>query len=309
MTARSSEMRMPVRTVALCPHPERASAHAIAARVARRLAGHGIDVVVEPELAGRIAAAGSESADGPEALRLEAVPPAADGIGFDGRRIDLTIAVGGDGTLLRAFQFLPDVPVVGVHCGDLGHLALVDEADADTFCDVVAARGVEVEERIALRVGSRSAGVAETRALNDVVVAKGPDGRVPKMRVIVDGEPFVSLLADAVVAATPTGSTAYNFSARGPIVVPDASVFVLTPVAPHSLWDRSLVLPLSSRVELEIAGDRVASLLADGRSLGPLQPGDVVQIDAGAVARTVRWGGDSFTSRVRASFGLAGRRF
>ena len=303
-------MNVEVRTVALCPHPERADAHRTAAKVARRLAGHGIEVVAVPEMADRVEAADAAADVAPgEPLQLVRVPSAGDGIGFDGAHVDMTIAVGGDGTLLRAFQFLPDVPVVGVHCGDLGYLALVDESDVERFCDSVAADGAVVEERTALRVSSTDGGIVPTRALNDVVVSKGPDGRVPKMRVVVDGEPFVSLLADAVVAATPTGSTAYNFSARGPVVVPDASVFVLTPVAPHSLWDRSLVLPLSSRVELEISGDRGASLLADGRSLCALGPGDSVRIEAGAVARIVRWGSEGFTSRLRSGFGLAGRRF
>lgn len=305
-------MNVDVRTVALCPHPERADAHRTAAKVARRLAVHGIEVVAVPEMADLVEAADAGTAQA-GSLQLVRVPSAGDGIGFDGAHVDMTIAVGGDGTLLRAFQFLPDVPVVGVHCGDLGYLALVDESDVERFCDSVAADGAVVEERTALRVSSTDGGIfptiVPTRALNDVVVSKGPDGRVPKMRIVVDGEPFVSLLADAVVAATPTGSTAYNFSARGPVVVPDASVFVLTPVAPHSLWDRSLVLPLSSRVELEISGDRGASLLADGRPLCALGPGDSVRIEAGAAARIVRWGSEGFTSRLRSGFGLAGRRF
>jgi NAD+ kinase len=144
--------------------------------------------------------------------------------------------------------------------------------------------------------------------LNEAVLSKTPSGQMARVLVTVDGEPFTTYAADGVIVATPTGSTAYAWSAGGPLVDPSHEALLLTPVAAHMLFDRSLVLPPTACIRLDVVGDRPVDLSVDGRSLGTLVEGDsIVCTAAPNAARLVTFSGRSFLGILKAKFGLAER--
>jgi NAD+ kinase len=145
-------------------------------------------------------------------------------------------------------------------------------------------------------------------ALNDAVLQRTSSGHTVRLAVSVGGAPFLMYVADSVIVATPTGSTAYNLSARGPIASPRTRVVVMTPVAAHMLFDRSLVLAEDEDVTFEVIGDLPAELVVDGQSLGCLAAGDLVRCRAGDYdARFVDFGGRDFHHVLKQKFGLADR--
>lgn len=219
---------------------------------------------------------------------------------------DLSISIGGDGTVLSAFCDLPHVPIVGVNCGVLGFLARVPVSDSDRLCEAAAHGELEAIESLAIETTVRQSGAespsAATYALNDVAIQKG-SGRAPYLTLSIDGTELVTFIADSVIVAAPTGSTAYNFSAGGPVMMPGVEAFTVTPVAAHSLWDRSLVLGAQNVLEVAVTGDRSGVLVCDGREIAMLAPGDIIRVEAAASpARLVRWGGDDFIDRIRHTF-------
>ncbi|MDQ3305384.1 MAG: NAD(+)/NADH kinase, partial [Actinomycetota bacterium] len=142
-------------------------------------------------------------------------------------------------------------------------------------------------------------------ALNEAVLSKTPSGQIVSVKVYVDGEDFTTYRADGIIVATPTGSTAYAWSAGGPIVAPSHAALLLTPVAPHTVFDRSLVLPPTATIRLEITADRPASLSIDGRNQHLLAPGDAVVCTAAEhPARVVTFGRRGFLGILKAKFGL-----
>jgi NAD+ kinase len=148
----------------------------------------------------------------------------------------------------------------------------------------------------------------DTVALNEAVVEKMPSGRTVRLRVSLDGEFFTTYAADGLIVATPTGSTAYSFSARGPIVDPAHRAMVITPVSPHMLFDRSMVLAPEATIRLEVCGHRGASVSVDGQHLADVVDGQVITCTAAAVsAKLVRFGGSNFHRILKAKFGLADR--
>jgi NAD+ kinase len=237
-------------------------------------------------------------------------------------RTDLIVSLGGDGTMLRAMRLSSSrqTPVLGVNLGRLGFLAEVDPPDlADALCAIDEHR-FTVELRSGLRAGvldrSRAADMADqagaaaeqTLAFNDVAMIRVPGHPVCLVQLHVEGHPFVRYGADAVVVATPTGSTAYSFSAGGPIVSPNAEGLLVTPVAPHSAFNRALFLSSGEKLALEILpGSGELGMEADGRLTGYLRPGDVMELSvlAGA-ARVVRLGRTTFYQRAQRRLRLSG---
>ncbi len=145
-------------------------------------------------------------------------------------------------------------------------------------------------------------------ALNEAVVEKQEAGHTVRLLVRIDGATFTSYAADGLIIATPTGSTAYSLSARGPVVSPKHRALLLTPVSPHMLFDRSLVLDPDEQVEIEVIGDRPATLSIDGQSAATLAEGDTVVVHASAsVARFVRYGERRFHQILKTKFGLSDR--
>ena len=146
------------------------------------------------------------------------------------------------------------------------------------------------------------------RALNEAVVEKTQSGHTVRMLVRIGGEVFTSYAADGLIVATPTGSTAYSLSARGPIVSPRHRALLLTPVSPHMLFDRSLILDPGETLSLEVIGHRPATLSVDGTSVGELEEGDTVDCSpADRSARLVTFGRRNFHRILKAKFGLSDR--
>ncbi|MDQ3353752.1 MAG: NAD(+)/NADH kinase [Actinomycetota bacterium] len=226
--------------------------------------------------------------------------------------LDLAVSLGGDGTMLRTVDLVADdqVPVVGVNLGHLGYLAEVEAHDLHAALERFFAGEHEIQERMRLRV-EVGGGAHDVRArtsypaLNEAVLSKTPSGQIVSVKVYVDGEDFTTYRADGIIVATPTGSTAYAWSAGGPIVAPSHAALLLTPVAPHTVFDRSLVLPPTATIRLEITADRPASLSIDGRNQHLLAPGDAVVCTAAEhPARVVTFGRRGFLGILKAKFGL-----
>lgn len=227
------------------------------------------------------------------------------------KQLDLVVSIGGDGTFLRAAYSASHVgcPVLGVKVGRMGFLTEVEPQDALPLIRAVLDGRAHVEERLALTVEPVSgADFPAQWGLNEVMVEKHARHRLVRLAVQVDGAYVTTFSADGVIVASPTGSTAYSFSARGPIVSPGVDSLVLTPIAAHMVFDRSFVLDATSRVQLEVMGEESGVLSADGRRSIELPVGSTVRIRASArPARLVRRdSAPGFLSMVREKFGLPG---
>jgi len=250
------------------------------------------------------------AADGVQTVRL---PDDGNPLEEGADDLALVVSVGGDGTFLRAAFAASGAgcPVLGVKVGRMGFLTEVEPDGAIDLIRSVLAGTARIEERTALTtepVGGVS--FPPQWGLNEVMVEKRARHRLIRLAVEVDGIYVTTFSADGVIVASPTGSTAYSFSARGPIVGPDVDCMILTPIAAHMVFDRSFVLPAGSRVELEVEGDESGILSADGRQSIELPVGSRVRIRAsGRPARLVRRdGAPGFLSLVREKFGLPGSR-
>ncbi|MFC3897934.1 NAD(+)/NADH kinase [Lentzea rhizosphaerae] len=230
-------------------------------------------------------------------LRCEATPVSAEELG---RRADLVVSLGGDGTMLRAMRLADGerAPVLGVNLGKLGFLAEVDVPDLPAALSAIDAHDFTVEPRLAV---DAIFGDEKVTAFNDIAVVRIPGEGSARVAVRVAGQPFVSYAADAVIVATPTGSTAYSFSAGGPITSPSVEALLVTPAAPHSAYSRGVVLSVRDDVELDLlpSSGRLA-VEVDGMVAGYVSPGDRVSLRARpAAARVVRLGMTTFYQRAR----------
>lgn len=217
---------------------------------------------------------------------------------------DMVLAVGGDGTMLMAVKSAVawDVPVLGFNLGTLGFLTEAEPDDLTAVVKRLLTGDFEIQER--LTVSAAIGGVSAT-GVNDVVVEKIDSTRLVSLSVVVDGITFAKYRADGLIVATPTGSTAYSFSAGGPVIDPRVDALVLTPVASHSLFDRPIVLPSSSTVEVTVRRDRLVRVNVDKTDLGQIGEGQTVTIAKGdRPARFVTFGSTTFPGLVRQKFGL-----
>src|SRR5580658_5079058 len=216
------------------------------------------------------------------------------------QQADLIVSMGGDGTMLRAMRLADRqrFPVLGVNLGKLGFLAEVDVPDLADALSAIDDHRFTTEPRLA--VDALLAGQVIT-AFNDIAFVRFPGQKTAAVAVRADGDRFVSYVADAVVVATPTGSTAYSFSAGGPIVSPGVEALLVTPVAPHSAYNRGLVVACHEQLALDIlpTSGRLA-VEADGNVAATVVPGDRIELrprpDA---ARVVRLGRTTFYERAR----------
>lgn len=191
----------------------------------------------------------------------------------------LILSIGGDGTMLRAVQFaaLEEVPIVGVNAGQLGYLTQFDPSELTDALDAWDRNELIEERRMLLEVTVRGNREHPTSfALNETVLERADSGHSVALDASIGGVRFTSYLADGVIVATPTGSTAYSLSAGGPIVEPDFEALVVTPVAPHMVFDRSLILKPSTVVELTVSGYRNGKVTVDGRLVTELEPGETL---------------------------------
>jgi NAD+ kinase len=240
----------------------------------------------------------------------------AEGQGELDADVDLAVSLGGDGTILRtvALACAHGTPVLGVNLGRLGYLTEIEPDGLERALERFFAGDYVVEERITLEVAIERAGADTTErggrviVLNEAAVLAAEPGHTIRVAASIAGRPFVTYAADGLLVATPTGSTAYNLSARGPILSPGLRAVVLTPVSPHMLFDRPLVLEPEQWVRLELEGPRAAFLVLDGQNAEALRPGDAVVCRVGPCpARLVTFGPRDFFSILRARFGLADR--
>lgn len=289
-------------TIGLVPHRDRSAALALAGHVAEHLSAAGATVVVPSDDTGG---------------RPELVARAVDPESF-APALDLAISLGGDGTMLRTVDLVAaaGVPVLGVNVGQLGYLAEVEPEDVDGALDRVMQGDFRVEERMTLSVqvtaggegGEGKGSSGSWIAMNEAVIEKTRRGHVVRLDVDINGRFFTSYAADGVIVATPTGSTAYSFSARGPIVSPRHRCLLLTPVSPHMLFDRSLVLDPDEELCFRVTGSRGAVLTVDGREVGELATRDSVVCTASPTpARIVTFGTRDFHQILKTKFGLADR--
>ncbi len=231
------------------------------------------------------------------------------------RDADLLVSVGGDGTMLRSVHSLGGtlVPVMGVNVGLLGYLTHVEpEAvfDAlDHWLNGVEGSAFHYDDRMLLNVTVHNNGNAQSwLALNEVVLEKQQSGHTIRLGVDIDGTHFVTYSADGLIVATPTGSTAYALSARGPVLSPRLQALLMTPVSPHMMFDRSLVLDPREEVVVEVMGHRPVEIAIDGVAVHTLLEGDRVSVRAAPeLARLIRFDDDRFHQILRTKFGLADR--
>lgn len=195
---------------------------------------------------------------------------------------DLLVALGGDGTMLRAVHEFPAMPVVGFNLGGLGYLSSVGRNEVPRAFAMLAAGRFAVHPRAMLEVSPRG-GAPVAAALNEIAVMHGSGGHAAVLDVECDGRAVTRYLADGVVVATPTGSTAYSLAAGGPVLMPDAAVCVLTPLNPHALGTRPVVVrdtvrfTITARERGESRRDSVG-VYADGEQAFALQPDEAAEI-------------------------------
>lgn len=225
--------------------------------------------------------------------------------------LDVAVSLGGDGSILRAVELTSalDVPLLGVNYGELGYLAAIEPADAHDAVKLFLSGEYEVETRMMLQATvTGSIDTPVHHALNEIVLERTAEHNTIRLAVGIDGDHFHTYPADGIIVATPTGSTAYALSARGPIVAATHRALLLTPVSPHMLFDRSLLLEPESELELRVDGHRPAAMSVDGRKVGTLVEGDSVSCTASdRQVRLVLTGPRRFHDVLKAKFGLTDR--
>ena len=282
-------------TITLVLHTGRPEAVDLARQAAQWLAERHHRVVVPKGDAGR---AGLEGVD-----EIDLGDPGAAIVGSD-----LAVSLGGDGTMLRTVQLAAGIPVLGVNLGQLGYLSAVEPARLTEALARFLSGDHHIEERLSLdvRFGENSPVLT---ALNEAVMEKTVPGHTVRLALGLSGEHFITYATDALIVSTPTGSTAYNLSARGPILAPSLQALLVTPVSPHMLFDRSLVLDPETVVRVEVLPTRPAVLVVDGVAAEILEPGQCVECAASRQpARLVTFDDRAdFHSILKAKFRLSDR--
>ncbi|MBN1174273.1 MAG: NAD kinase [Micromonosporaceae bacterium] len=282
------------RAALLVTHVERRKSAELAKTVALDLARAGFVVKV---LAGELAAL-----DIPEAVSVDG-PAAADGV-------EIVISFGGDGTVLRAAELARPygVPLLGINLGKVGFLAEAEIDDLDRAVGDLVAGTYTVEERMTLDMTAHRDGevVARSWALNDITVERGARVRMLELMVDIDGHPLSRYGCDGIVCATPTGSTAYAFSAGGPVVWPQVEAMLVVPISAHALFSRALVTAPTSTITIVMdPSTTLAMISCDGRRVFDVTPGTTVTVRRGQwPVRVVRVRPQPFTERLVAKFAL-----
>lgn len=258
------------RLILVLVHTGRPEAATVAVDVVRAVQSAGIEVCMLETDAEILQSSGLE------VRVVECAPPEA----------ELAVVLGGDGTILRAAEACrgTGVPVLGVNLGHVGFLAEADAEDVDVVVRGVVDRSYTVEERLTVDVAVTVNGepVTANWALNEATVEKTSRERMVEVVVEIDDRPVSRWGCDGVVCATPTGSTAYNFSAGGPIVWPEVAALLMVPISAHALFARPLVVSPDSTLALEIVGEQTPGVLwCDGRRAADLPAGARVEVTRG----------------------------
>jgi NAD+ kinase len=212
---------------------------------------------------------------------------------------DLVLVFGGDGTILRVVREIAGctTPLLGIHVGTLGFLAEVTASRLAEAAEQIAQGDYRIASRPLVRADlEHPAGGEPLRALNDVVFTRGEVSRMIELEVAVDGEELTRYRCDGLIVSTPTGSTAYSLAAGGAIVSPSARVFAITPICPHTLSNRSVIVDIDAIVTVRVRSEKLATYLtADGQVAVKLRVGDEVRISRAAEeVRLLQLGGSSF---------------
>jgi NAD+ kinase len=254
------------------------------------VAKHNLDAAagVLAELAGWLDARGLEPVFENDTAALVGLPPGRPTSTRDALPTvsDLIVVLGGDGTFIgmagRIAQSGVDIPILGVNFGSLGFLTEITLDELQESLDSVLKGTARYDARLMLRARTLRGGdvYADRIVLNDVVITKGALSRIIDLSVAISGRPVMRMRADGLIVATPTGSTAYNLAAGGPIVHPAVDAVVLTPIAPHMLTNRPVVIPAESEVHVTplMDGQEEVFVTFDGQSGHDLQPEDVIEI-------------------------------
>jgi NAD+ kinase len=281
------------RTILLVAHTARPSAITVARQLTERLTRAGIEVrVLEDERE----ALGCGDAIG--------VPPGT------AENYELLIALGGDGTLLRAAELArrSHTPLLGVNLGHVGFLAEADPVDLDVTTERILTEEYDVEERFTVAVEVIRDGEVAIRdwALNDVSVEKAARERIIDLLLEIDSRPLSRWACDGIICATPTGSTAYAFSVGGPVVWPEVQALMVVPISAHALFARALVLNPDCTVAIEMADRRTSAVMfCDGRRTHEIAPGDRIEVSRSELPiRLLRMRSAPFTDRLVDKFQL-----
>ncbi len=255
-----------MRDIAIIYKRGRLDAAAMAGELKSWLEGHGVEVFCRQNI--------DDAAIRCSYQKLE-IPETAEAV----------IVLGGDGTFLSVARFLEgrSTPVIGVNLGELGFLTEIPKESCIQEVEQILNGRYDIEERILLRVSLLREGkeVFRQSVLNDCVINKGALARIVDLKTSIDGRYLTHYRADGLIVATPTGSTAYNLSAGGPIIYPTAHSIILTPICPFTLTDRTIVIPSTVRVQVELGPRaRDVALTCDGQVGCELQPTDQVLIGA-----------------------------
>ncbi|OQB15946.1 MAG: putative inorganic polyphosphate/ATP-NAD kinase [Firmicutes bacterium ADurb.Bin193] len=212
---------------------------------------------------------------------------------------DMLVVLGGDGTILSAAREYGDlgIPLLGINLGHLGFLAEIERTEEDTLCDILKGN-YTVAEHMTLDV---SVGGERFTALNDAVIHRGGFSRMLEFSLYIDDKLVNSVLADGLIISTPTGSTAYSLSAGGPIADPVLEVLIVTPICPHDLYSRSIILPVYKDIRISVR-DAVKSgayLTMDGQCGYELKANEDVSVSGGKKISLVRAYGSSFYEKLR----------
>jgi NAD+ kinase len=288
----------PDRRVFVVAHTGRPEAREVAAAFCSALHGHGIALRLLEDEAAEL------SLDLPGVETCKPLPGASEGC-------ELAVVIGGDGTILRTAELTRDsgTPLLGVNLGHVGFLAEAEHDDVDSTIDAIVHRRYTSEERLTIDVSvfRDKELVASTWALNEASVEKAARERMIEVVVEVDGRPLSRWGCDGVVCATPTGSTAYNFSAGGPVVWPGVEALLMVPISAHALFARPMVVAPTSVLAVEVIArtDGAGVLWCDGRRTVDLAPGARIEVRRGALpVRLARLHQAPFTDRLVAKFDL-----
>jgi len=227
-----------------------------------------------------------------------------------GKRCDLLIVFGGDGTMLRAGRELDgaSTPIMGINLGGLGFLTAASSDDVIPALSRVLSGDFSIEARPLLKVTYSADKSAKSRAINDVVISRGAVPRLIELDVFVDGEELTRYRCDGLIISSPTGSTAYSLAAGGAIVSPNAEVFTVTPICPHTLSNRSVILNLSSTIVVRAASKKPETIVStDGETFRSLAEGqEVVIVRSRRSVHLVRLSGTSFFKTLRQKLNWSG---
>jgi NAD+ kinase len=237
------------------------------------------------------------------------------GLGYEDEKIaeiaDLVIAVGGDGTLLHAARALAGkaTPILGVNLGGLGFLTEIKREEFFSALESILRNDFEVEDRMMVKAEVLRRGKVRESfiALNDIVISMGAVARAITLEIHINGEFLGRYIADGVIVATPTGSTAYSLSGGGPIVKPGVEAMILTPICPHSLSIRPIVIPSSEIIDIAASNHKGILLTIDGQHSKLLIPQEVVRVSRAVErVRLIKSGERNFYELVRTKLGWGG---